>query len=479
MSARYDLAVIGAGPAGMEAALIASQAGVRTVVIDSAPQAGGQYYKPLPEGFTAARKTAAERDGERLLGRLDAAPLEKVFGALVWGIFKEESGDGWVIALSGAGVLGQISARCLVLATGAYDTPVAFPGWTLPGVISCGAALTLLKNQRIAPFRRVLVSGSGPLLLSAAAHLIDAGVKVVAVCEVNPIHLGAVGYAPVMLREMGRLREGAEYFGRLVRGKTPYRMGWSVIEACGADHVEEAVIAKVGTDGTPQLASKQTVIVDTVICGYGLTPFTSPAQSIGCKMEYHSEKGGWIPWRDQRMQSSISGVYIVGDCAGIGGAENARLEGQVAGTAVAVETGRLQPPEAENFYRHVTPKLAQQRSFGQLLADFFALPPNLISLARADTIVCRCEEITLLEVMKAVEAGARTVGEVKMITRTGMGNCQGRMCERSVAGAIVKALEPNAISAADVGRYTPRPPLHPLPLGSFLEAEPKPPKQTS
>ena len=247
MNTTYELAVIGAGPAGLEAALAAanSGSGVNTVLIDHLPQAGGQYYKPLPAPFQSTARTATEKEGEALVRQVEKSSVTRIYNALIWGIFKEEDGDGWMVSLYGPDAPKELHVRKLILASGAYDAPVAFPGWTLPGVITCGAALVMLKNQRVAPFRRVLLTGTGPLLLSAAAYLIDAGVEVVAVCEANQIKPGAVRYGPTMLKEWHRLTEGVKYVNILSRAGTPYKMGWSIVEARGEEFVEEAVIARI------------------------------------------------------------------------------------------------------------------------------------------------------------------------------------------------------------------------------------------
>jgi NADPH-dependent 2,4-dienoyl-CoA reductase/sulfur reductase-like enzyme len=487
MSETYELAVIGAGPAGMEAALTAAEAGVHTVLIDHRPEAGGQYYRSLPEAFTASRKTGTEREGEFLAGLLNEVQVAKLYNALVWGIFKpefrasqgrddiiggagEEQGEGWLVALYGPDAPKWVHARALVLASGAYDTPVAFPGWTLPGVMTCGAALILLKTQRVAPARRALVTGTGPLLLSAAAHLIQAGVEVAGVCESNRILPRGLRYGPTMIGQWHRLAEGAGYLRIMSRAKTPYKMGWSIVEARGRDQVEEAVIARVDANGAIMPGSEQTLAVDAVISGYSLTPNTGLARMIGCQMEYRPEKGGWVPVRDDTLQTSLQGVYVAGDGGGIGGAENSRLEGRIAGAAAAVQMGHLSTKKASELLEQIKPNLTQQRRYSHLLGDLFTPNPGLIALARDDTILCRCEEISLGEVRAAVDQGARTIGEVKMLTRTGMGNCQGRMCERSVAGAISQVLKNESVTPESVGMYSIRPPLHPLSVEFLAEA---------
>lgn len=461
MSETYELAVIGAGPAGMEAAITASQAGVKTVVIDGYPQAGGQYYKALPAAFTAFRKSRTEKDGDFLAERLASLPAAKFYNALAWGIFEEEKGGGWLVALDGPDTPKEVHARMLILANGAYETPVAFPGWTLPGVVTCGAALILVKTWRVAPGKLALVTGTGPLLLSAAAHLIEAGVEVVGVCETTRLLPKGILYGPTMLGQWHRLQEGAKYLSIMRRGKTPYKTGWSIVEARGKDHVEEAVIAKVDDNGIPIAGTEQTVKVDTVVCGYGLIPNTDLARMIGCKLEYNPQKGGWVPVRDETLQTSLPGIYVAGDGAGIGGAENSCLEGRIAGAAVALRTGNLSSQKAEEINRQMKPELAQQRRFGRLLGDLFSPKPGLTSLARDETIICRCEEITKKEILAAIADGCESVVWVKRKTRAGMGMCQGRSCGRQVAQLISQQ---TGLDPGQVLPDTQRPPERPIPL---------------
>jgi NADPH-dependent 2,4-dienoyl-CoA reductase/sulfur reductase-like enzyme len=467
----YELAVIGAGPAGMQAAISASKNGVKTILIDSYPQPGGQYFMQLPVSYKADNVTETEQEGISFVARVNSLPITRLQNTLTWGIFREETDQDWLVALYGANSPKYIRTQNLIIANGAYDTPVAFPGWTLPGVITCGAALILLKSQRLAPGTRALVTGTGPLLLSVSAHLIAAGVDVAAVCESNPILPHGIKYAPTMLSHWHRLKEGAKYLRTILQGKATYKTGWSIQEACGKYHVEEAVITKLDKKGKPIAGTQKSFPVDLVITGYSLTPNTGLARMIGCELDYQSEKGGWVPVRNNKMESSIPGIYIVGDGAGIGGAENSQLEGQIAATAVSVSTGHLDFKIAKNNYAQLKHKLSKQQQFGVLYGGLFSPQQGLINLATDQTILCRCEEVTLGEIKSAVSMGARTIGEVKMITRTGMGNCQGRMCEHSVSAAIVEALAAELATQKMVGHYSIRPPLHPLPQNFLAEAQ--------
>jgi D-hydroxyproline dehydrogenase subunit alpha len=364
-----------------------------------------------------------------------------------------------------------VLAKNIILANGAYDTPVAFPGWTLPGVMTCGAALTLLKTYRLAPGTKALVTGTGPLLLSVAAHLIEAGVRVTAICEANRLLPKSLTHLPTMLGHLHRVWEGIQYASRTFPAGTPYKTGWSIVSASGRERVEQAVITKLDRNGRPIHGKTQTLDVDLVVSGYNLTPNTGLARMVDCKLEYRPEKGGWIPVRDEDMRTSKPGIYVVGDGAGIGGADNALLEGQIAGVSVALETGHLPSESAEKIRGTVHRKRQNQLRFGRLYSDLFTPPPGLVALADDETVLCRCEEVTLGQVKEAVQLGATRLKEVKMATRCGMGNCQGRMCEHSVSAAMVEALSGELADNERVGHYSIRPPLHPLPAQFLAEAQ--------
>lgn len=472
MSDLYELVVIGAGPGGMEAFLSASENGVRTALIDNYPQPGGQYFMRIPQTFKVDYENKTETAGRNLVNQVLHGPMSKVFNCLVWGLFQQED-HSWLVALYGKDTPKYIRSKNLIIASGSYDTPIAFPGWTLPGVITSGGTLVLLKNQRVAAGKRALISGTGPLLFSVAAHLAEAGVEVVAVCESNHIIPRGLKHAFTMLKQWDRLTEGAKYMSTMMKHKVPYKIGYSVIEAKGSGQVEEATIARLDKSGRPIPNTQKTFKVDLVVSGYSLTPNTGLPRLVDCEMTYQRGKGGWVPVRDEDFQTSLPGVFVIGDGAGIGGAENARLEGKIAGIAVACKTGHVSQTKAKQLREEINPKLHRQQRFGDLLSDLFTPPQGLVSLLHDDTIVCRCEEITLGEVKDAIQKGARSIGEVKMLTRTGMGNCQGRMCEHTVAEIIANTLAEEGITREKAGYYSIRPPLHPLPQKFLAEAVPE------
>jgi NAD(P)H-nitrite reductase large subunit len=262
------------------------------------------------------------------------------------------------------------------------------------------------------------------------------------------------------------------YWRILRRAGVPLRTGWSVIEIRGKGEVEEAVIARLDGSWRPVPGSEQSIRVDTLLLGYGFTPATQLSRLLGCGHDFRRAWGGWIPRRDDNLQTTCPGVYAVGDGAGVGGAALARVEGRIAGLAAARQAGRLAEPAAEAALARLQPALARERRFAAMLGELFTPGPGLYQLASAETIICRCEEVRLAEIRAAVQSGARTVNEVKGLTRSGMGNCQGRICGELVARAIaaeagLPGSDSERIEAAGV--FTVRPPIYPLPLAALAE----------
>lgn len=465
---QVELVVIGAGPAGIQAALSAADSGVNVVLVDGYAQPGGQYFRQLPAAFRADDHTRHQAEASALLGRLRGSKIRILANATVWGAFASTAGDGWQVALNGPSAPACLAARALILATGAYDRPVAFPGWTLPGVMTAGAAQTLLKSQRVLPGRRVLLSGTGPLQLAVAASLVRAGAEVCAVLEGSALGLSNVRQAAALWGQWERLREGWSYLRAL--GGVPYRFGWAVIEARGSEQVEEAVVARLDADWRPVPGTEQTLPVDTVLIGYGFIPSTELSRLLGCEHEYDLRRGGYVPVRDERMQTSLPGVYMAGDGAGIGGAELSAIEGQVAGFSAAEFLGRLTAAGVRARLAPLKSRLARERNFARMLGEFYTPGFGIFDLAREDTIICRCEEVTLGEIRAAAADGVRSTTELKALTRLGMGNCQGRICGELAARILAREAglgDDYLATRHATGVFTPRPPIHPVPLADM------------
>ncbi|MCO6449606.1 MAG: (2Fe-2S)-binding protein [Caldilineales bacterium] len=467
-----ELAVIGGGPAGLEAALAAAEAGVQVALIDSAPTIGGNFFRAfvLPTG----KATARQRQAAALRQRLDASSIQHLADTLVWGVFPHEGGGG-LLALHGPESPKRLHAHTVVIAPGAYDRPIAFPGWSLPGVMTAGAVQTLVKSQGVLPGHRFVFAGSGPLQSLAAAEVIKAGGKVVALLEANRwSRILQPGHLPAVWGQWERLGEGWSAWRTLRRASVDIRFGWAMTAARGETEVEAVEIARLDEGWHPSPHDRQTLAADTLVLGYGFLPADQLTRLLGCEHEYHPQRGGWVPVRDETMQTSLPGVYAVGDGAGIGGAALARLEGRIAGWAAAHRAGRMNEAELATNLRGLRHAITRERRFAAWFGDLFTPRPGLYSLPDDDTIICRCEEVRLREIRAAQAAGSTTLAEIKGLTRAGMGNCQGRMCGELIAHCLIDLPgigSGYAKQIESIGSLSVRPPIHPLRLADMADFE--------
>jgi NADPH-dependent 2,4-dienoyl-CoA reductase/sulfur reductase-like enzyme len=448
----------------MSAAIAAAEAGVPTTIIDDNPFPGGQIYRqpPLQLRSDENPSTTSVR-GQQLLRRFAALKgrIELLQNATVWGLFPQRA-----LAISSNGGWTMIDAERLVLATGAYEYVPPFPGWTLPGVMTPGGAQIMAKTMHVLPGKRVLLAGTGPFLLVVALSLARAGVEVVGIIEAG----GALEYLramPALLAEPGQFLEGMRYLLQLKRRGIPVYRRHVVVEARGDAELREVVIARCDHNWQPDASKQRTIEVDTLCVGYGFIPRIELALMAGCEMRFAPELGGWIPVVDDEFRTTVSEVWVAGDGGGVAGAIVAEVEGELAGLSVAESCGALSRAELSRRRRPLLRRLSSLRRFRSGLDRLSAPRPGLTRLARADTIVCRCEELTRDEVELGIEAGGTDMRTLKVMTRLGMGACQGRMCWPSVARLIAHR---TGKDIAQVGPISVRPPIVPISL-SELAAE--------
>jgi D-hydroxyproline dehydrogenase subunit alpha len=439
-----DVAVVGAGPAGIAAALAACDRGASVVVIDEQPAPGGQIWR---RGAGAEPAGAAARTA---VAALAASPATVLSGTAVWAT----AGDAGLLTVDAAGVPGEVRARALVVATGAHDRPVAFPGWTLPGVMTAGGAQALAKAQGLAPGRRVVLAGAGPFLLPVARELVARGAAVVALAEATR-RRDWLRHARVAVRDAARLREYGRYRRALHAAGVEVRWGQVVVRADGVDAVESVTLAPCDAAWRPDMDRAYAVAADALCTAYGFVPAVELARSLGCALTAEGSVRC-----DDDLRTSVPHVFAAGEPTGIGGAELASAEGAIAGAAAAGHAGRgpVAPPAAG-----VVRKRRRHARFAALLGDLFAPQPGLWELAAPDTVLCRCEDVTLAEARAAAaNSAAGGMGALKIVSRCGQGPCQGRMCAELVARASGQE--------AEHARYSVRPPLRPIALGTLAAA---------
>ena len=453
-----ELVILGAGPAGLGAAIEAAKAGVKVGLLDENPEPGGQIYRHMVDSFQITQPKLLGHDytrGQKLLAEFNTIRerVEYIGGALVWGLFPGSE----LTYIQDSNPHG-VHYRKLIIAVGAYDRPVPFPGWTLPGVFTAGAAQQMIKTQGLMPGERFLLAGTGPLLLSLANLITDAGGEVVAIAEAGKIE----NWFQMIQGAWGNWRliaDGLRYLKGIYRARIPLLRSHVIVKARGNGQVQEAVVAPVDQTWQPLTDQRRTLKVDTVCVGYGFVPSVELTRLAECNHKYEPLLGGWVPVRNSYMETSIYGVYAAGDCTSIAGSLVAVEEGRIAGLAVAQSLGHLSQMEADQKMAPCRRRMAKLEPLRRQL-DGISMPrTGLYGLSTEDTIICRCEEITLSEIKKAIAGGATDMNEIKRMTRTGMGNCQGRMCGPALQGIIARA---QGLAISDINYYNIRPPIKPV-----------------
>ena len=363
MSERVDLLIIGAGPAGMAAALAAAPSGARIVLLDDNPLTGGQIWRDGPQ---AKLPTQARRMREQLQGLRNVRhhPGTRVIARIgPKQLLLEDAERGWVMGYD-----------TLILCTGARELLLPFPGWTLPGVTGAGGLQALIKGGLPVAGERLVIAGSGPLLLASAATARRNGAQIVRIAE-QASRTAVAGFAAQLPRWPHKLLQSFGLFD------PRYRTGSHVLEALGSERLA---------------------------VGFGLIPNTQLGQALGCAL------AGTALAVDTWQASSLADHYAAGECTGFGGSELALVEGAIAGLAAVDE---------RQAARQLWPQRARWQGFADALNRTFALDPALKHLAKPETLVCRCEDVAYQAL--ATHTNWR---EAKLASRCGMGACQGRVC---------------------------------------------------
>jgi NADPH-dependent 2,4-dienoyl-CoA reductase/sulfur reductase-like enzyme len=474
--------VVGAGPAGLAGAVAAAERGLSVALLDGAAGLGGQFYRHPSPALGAARPEALHHGWaafDDLRRRWEAGGGVHLPEHHVWTVASERTavpgagadGASWAVhAVTGPDGDGDrpvvVPGRAVLLATGAAERQLPFPGWTLPGVISAGGAQAMLKSGLVLPGKQVVVAGSGPLLLAVASSLIAAGARVPAVVEAA----GYLGYARrpgVLATSPGKVAEAAEHLTPLLlHGVRPYPRH-AVVRAHGAERVEAVTVARLDGDWRPAPGTERRIACDAVAVGHGLVPRIDLGTALGCATRAVPD-GATALVVDAGQRTTVAGLWSAGETAGVGGARLAMTEGELAGTAIAV---RLRGRSAEGppaRTRSLLRTRTRLRAFADLMAAAHAPGDGWHGLhgwLDDDTEVCRCEEVSAGRVREAVAGlGAGDARTVKLLTRAGMGWCQGRVCGPAVACLARGAQAPGTALAGSPER---RPLAVPVTLGAL------------
>jgi NADPH-dependent 2,4-dienoyl-CoA reductase/sulfur reductase-like enzyme len=448
-----DFAIVGAGPAGMAATILAAELGLDTLLLDEQEGPGGQIYRAIERAGTGpAAPSPLGPDylvGQPLAAALRASGVRYRSATTVWHI----DPDG-TLSLAGDGASETVTARHILLATGAIERPVPVPGWTLPGVMTVGAAQILLKTADLVPDGRAVLAGQGPLLYLAALQLARAGAPPLALLETTPHenYHAAARHLGELWAGRGALGKGLALMLGIRRAGIPVRRGVRGLRALGRTRLER-IVWEGGEIAAEHLFLHEGVIPNTQI-------------SLALQLAHHWDEAQlcWRPSVDQWGRTSLPTIAIAGDGAGIAGAEAAALSGRLAALDAAAALGRIGEAERDRRAAPLRAELARERAIRPFLDALYRPGYSVLAPADDDTIACRCEEVTVGQIRRAVRLGAPGPNQLKAFTRCGMGPCQGRICGPIVGAVIAEA---RGVPIRDIGTYRPRAPYKPITVGAL------------
>jgi thioredoxin reductase/bacterioferritin-associated ferredoxin len=459
MTLSYDLIIIGAGPAGMAAALEATGHGLRVLVLGEQKLPGGQMYRSLEQTSKGMQKLLGSSyyNGRALLGEFRQCPAEYIPGAAVWQV--EQDGSLCYLA---DGEARQVTAKRILIASGARERPVPIPGWTLPGVMAATASDVLLKSHSIVPFSNIVLAGNGPLLFLTADRLIQAGADLKAVLDTTPPGnlKKALPCLPKALLGAQYLLKGLAFKWRLKQNSIPVLGDISNLEAVGSDSLQAVRFSSGG-------AAKE-IQADTLLLHNGVVPDTQITASLQCELGWDEIQRYWRPVLDDWGNTSLDRVAVAGDAAGISGGAAAALAGRIAALHAAYVLGKLTRQERNRKAVPLRRRLILERSVRPFLDRLFSPAAQLLVPQNDQTIVCRCEEISAGQIRQALKLGALGPNQLKTQTRAGMGPCQGRMCGLVISEMIAAH---HGIEVKEVGYLRVRPPLKPITLDQLASVE--------
>jgi thioredoxin reductase/bacterioferritin-associated ferredoxin len=456
VSERFDIIIIGAGPAGMAAAEVTARHGATTLVLDEQPAPGGQIYRAIESMGSRQRPElgGAYFEGVIQAQSFRASNVNYLPGASVWHVSRDKT-----VAYTCNGSSSVVTAKQVIIATGAQERPMPIPGWTLPGVMTIGAAQILLKQSEIG-IEDGIFAGTGPLFYLVVYQYLQAGIPVKAVIDLTPRgnYQRALAQLPGALPQISTLLKGWRWKREIRKSGVAFVTGVNDLRITG-------VAAVTGIDYQHNNQWKH-IDSEHVLLHQGVVPGINISLAAGCASRWHEQQACWVIDVDAWYQSSIPGIIVTGDGASVAGGDASRYSGKLAALGALAQIEKLSNAERDSLAKPSQRALRAALRIRPFL-DALYRPADSFRIPQADkTIVCRCEEITAGEIRQVVATGCVGPNQLKSFSRCGMGPCQGRFCGLTVSELIATMLNK---PVGDVGYFRIRPPIKPLRLQELAE----------
>lgn len=461
--------IIGAGPAGINVATTLAEQGIKSIIVDENPAPGGAIFrqptKKISQGFSPVVDKKNRQRASNMLEKLDKYK-DKITLYSRSQVLGRLSEDDSIMVLQDNHVT-ELPYSALFVCTGCYERSQPFPGWTLPGVMSVGGMQLQVKSNLVRPGHRVVLTGTGPLLLVAAKQFHEAGMEVVGVYEAGQ-KIDLYKEIPALLADMPLLFDGIKYLSYLKKQGIPIHYGWGIVEARGVNEVSEVIVAPYDKDWQPQRGKREVINADSLAVNYGFTSRTQLTQQLGCEHSFNHDRGGLKPDVDKWHRTSRKKIYAAGDANGIYGSYVAEVEGKIAAHGYLIDIGQFNDNEANLLCASLRNDLKRLIKFQHGFSKLSSPKEGLLNLPDKDTVICRCENVTLDKIDNAIATGIGDATKLKMATRAGMGDCQGKNCGDFCRNYLAKRTKR---SLQQIGKLNPRFPLAPVTFAAFAAGE--------
>ncbi len=450
-----DLIIVGAGPAGLSAAISARSCGLDVIVLDDQGSAGGQLFRNIHLSFGAEVLDTHDRElGLNLIDDFHKCGATFFPNTTVWAVEKN------TVFCTKEGKSHKLSASKILFTIGGMERPSPFKGWTLPGVMTVGAAEVLLRSglEPVKNKEPVVLIGNGPLMLALATHLIDANIPILAWLDTGRIEtkLESILHMGFIFQDVPYLKKGMDMALKILKNRTPIILGATDFKASGKDKVETIRYKK--NNEWHELKTSVVLRHENII------PRVQVPSALGVDLAWDKVQRYWYPKTDLYGRTNVNDIYITGDAGTVDGGEVSIGKGYISGIAIAKDLGIISEQEAKSREKSSLQKMKTTARARKYLRYVFAPKKEIYNLAD-DVLICRCENVTVKDIKEAVKEGFHSSDEVKRMTRIGMGACQGRMCGNALAEIIAQEL---GLEADKVGMLRSQQPFRPVNLEDYV-----------
>lgn len=458
---KYDIVIVGSGFAGIASANMLTGTGLSILMIDENFHVGGQLLRKIPNELGKNKKYKPDyvkKIGNKFINNLKGDDIEILNNTSVIGIYDNNE----ILVEVEKKSVASVHYEVILFTTGARERYLPFKGWTLPGVFSAGMSQVLMKSSGILPSKDVVVGGSGLFLFSAAYEFLKNGARVRSVLESTGV-VDKIKMLPVLLHNFSKIMEGARYLGKIGTSGVPIRFNTKIIEARGNGSLEEIVISKTDSNGKFITGKEKIIKIGGFAYSYGFVPNIELPNLAGCKISFIKELGGWVVDVNENMETSISGVFCAGEVTGVGGALKSVNEGETASISILERFDKKSSLQGKKGQMIKARK--HHLNFAKYFNTLYGIRDEEISEIPDETIICRCEDVKMVDIREAVSNGFISPGALKTSVRAGMGNCQGRTC-----GPIIYDLlgSVSGIEGKNFSLFSNRPPVKPVKISSLI-----------